>query len=163
MELRIRKGQKDDLSSVLTLIRELAEYEKAPEEVVLTLADLERDGFGENPVFKFFVAEENGDIIGMALYYIKYSTWKGKCIFLEDIIVKSDHRGKGAGRMLFEEVVKVAKKMRARRVEWQVLDWNEPALKFYEKYNTHFMKEWMSCRLTEKEIEAVAGEIGVVK
>jgi GNAT superfamily N-acetyltransferase len=152
MELKIRKGYKEDLPAVLGLIRELAAYERAPDEVEVTIEDLEEDGFGEKPLFRFFVAEADGVIVGMALYYIKYSTWKGKCVFLEDIIVTQQYRRFKIGQALFEEVVKAAKALRVRRVEWQVLDWNEPAVKFYEKYNAQFMKEWLSCRLTEEQI-----------
>jgi GNAT superfamily N-acetyltransferase len=154
MEIKIRKGYKEDLPAVLGLIQELAAYEKAPQDVEITLEDLEEDGFGERPIFRFFVAEADHRIVGMALYYIKYSTWKGKCVFLEDIIVTESFRRFQIGRKLFNEVVKAAKQLRVRRVEWQVLDWNEPAIKFYEKYDSQFMKEWISCRLTEEQINA---------
>ncbi len=152
MEIKVRKGYKEDLPAVLGLIRELAAYERAPDEVEVTIEDLEEDGFGERPLFRFFIAEVDGVISGMALYYIKYSTWKGKCFFLEDIIVTQKFRRSGVGKLLFEEVMKAAKVARVRRVEWQVLNWNDPAIKFYEKYNTLFMDEWMSCRMTEEQI-----------
>ncbi len=152
MEIKIRKGYKEDLPAVLGLIRELATFEKAPNDVVVSLEDMEQDGFGDKPIFKFYVAEADDVIVGMALYYIKYSTWKGKCVFLEDIIVTEKFRRFKIGKQLFEEVVKAAKKLKARRVEWQVLDWNVPAIRFYEKYDTAFMKEWLSCRLTEEQI-----------
>jgi GNAT superfamily N-acetyltransferase len=152
MEISIRKGVRDDLPQVLGLIRELAAYEKAPGEVAVTIEEMERDGFGENPVFRFFVAELDKKIIGISLYYIKYSTWKGKCIFLEDIIVTEQYRKYGIGKKLFDEVVKVAKAMHARRMEWQVLEWNEPAIKFYEKVNSNFDAEWVNCKLTEGQI-----------
>jgi GNAT superfamily N-acetyltransferase len=152
MEIKIRKGYKEDLPAVLGLIRELAAFERAPDEVEVTIEDLEEDGFGERPIFKFFIAEADGVIAGMALYYIKYSTWKGKCVFLEDIIVTQKYRRFHIGHQLFEEVMRAAKTLRARRVEWQVLYWNEPAIKFYEKYNTQFMNEWLSCRMTEDQI-----------
>lgn len=153
MNITIRKGLKIDLPQVLNLIQELATYEKAPDEVAVTIAEMERDGFGDNPIFKFFVAEADGKIVGISLYYIKYSTWKGKCVFLEDIIVTESYRKYGIGKKLFEEVVKVAKEMNARRMEWQVLEWNEPAIKFYEKVNSHFDAEWVNCKLTEKQIQ----------
>lgn len=153
MNMIIRKGLKPDLPEVLKLIQELATYEKAPDEVAVTLAEMERDGFGKNPIFKFFVAEVEGKIVGISLYYIKYSTWKGKCVFLEDIIVTESHRKYGIGKKLFDEVVKVAKEMNARRMEWQVLEWNEPAIKFYEKVNSHFDSEWVNCKLTDSEIQ----------
>jgi len=153
MNYIIRKGIKLDIPQALNLVKELAAYEKAPDEVAVTIEEMERDGFGENPIFHFFVAESEGKIMGIALYYIKYSTWKGKCIFLEDIIVTEAFRKSGIGKKLFDEVVKVAKKMNVRRLEWQVLEWNEPAIKFYEKVNSHFDKEWINCKLTDKEIK----------
>lgn len=152
MQITIRPGYKEDLSSVLGLVKELATFEKAPNDVEVSIEDMERDGFGDDPIFKFFVAEAEGKIVGMALYYIKYSTWKGKCVFLEDIIVTESYRRYKIGQQLFEAVVKAAKKLKVRRVEWQVLDWNAPAIKFYEKYDSLFLKEWLSCRLTEEQI-----------
>ncbi len=154
MNISIRKGLKTDLPQVLGLIQELAAYEKAPLEVAVTISEMERDGFGENPVFRFFVAETGEKIVGISLYYIKYSTWKGKCVFLEDIIVTESHRKFGIGKQLFDEVVQVAKEMNARRMEWQVLEWNQPAIKFYEKLNSHFDGEWINCKLTEEEIRS---------
>ena len=153
MNIAIRKGTKTDLPAVLNLVKELAIYEKAPNEVTVTLSDMERDGFGENPIFSFFVAEKDGNIVGIALYYIKYSTWKGKCVFLEDIIVTEEYRQYGIGKKLFDEVVKVSKAMHVKRLEWQVLEWNEPAIKFYKKLNAHFDEEWINCKLTDKEIQ----------
>lgn len=153
MNFSIRKGVQQDQPQVLGLIKELAEYEKAPLEVTVSVADMERDGFGEHPIFQFFVAETEGKIVGISLYYIKYSTWKGKCVFLEDIIVTEAYRKFGIGKKLFDEVVKVAKEMKVKRLEWQVLEWNEPAIKFYEKLNSHFDSEWINCKLTDKEIE----------
>lgn len=153
MNIAIRKGTKTDLPVVLNLVKELAIYEKAPNEVTVTLSDMERDGFGESPIFSFFVAEKDGTILGIALYYIKYSTWKGKCVFLEDIIVTEEYRQYGIGKKLFDEVVKVAKSMNVKRLEWQVLEWNEPAIKFYKKLNAHFDEEWINCKLTDKEIQ----------
>lgn len=153
MNFLIRKGIKQDLPQVLGLIKELAVYEKAPDEVTVSVSDMKRDGFGENPVFEFFVAEADHKIIGIALYYIKYSTWKGKCVFLEDIIVTEQYRKHGIGKKLFDEVVKVAKAMKVERLEWQVLEWNTPAIEFYKKLNTHFDNEWINCKLTGKEIQ----------
>jgi GNAT superfamily N-acetyltransferase len=155
MNIKIRKGYKEDLPAVLGLVKELAAFERAPNDVVVTIDDMERDGFGDDPIFKFYVAEDEGKVVGMALYYIKYSTWKGKCIFLEDIIVTESYRRYKVGKQLFEAVVKAAKKLKVRRVEWQVLDWNTPAIKFYEKYDAQFLKEWVSCRLTEEQIEEI--------
>ncbi len=152
MNIHIRKATKSDMAGALALVKELADYEKAPGEVVVTVADLERDGFGEHPLFYCFVAEREQKIVGIALYYIKYSTWKGPCVFLEDIVVTQSERRSGIGKMLFEEVIKVSKLRGARRMEWQVLDWNEPAIKFYEKYQPEILKEWMNFRLTEDKI-----------
>ncbi|MBL7888974.1 MAG: GNAT family N-acetyltransferase [Bacteroidia bacterium] len=153
MNFSIRKGVQQDLPQVLGLIKELAEYEKAPLEVTVSVADMERDGFGKHPIFQFFVAETEGKIVGISLYYIKYSTWKGKCVFLEDIIVTEAYRKFGIGKKLFDEVVKVAKEMKVKRLEWQVLEWNEPAIQFYKKLNSHFDSEWINCKLTDKEIQ----------
>lgn len=152
MSTIIRKGEKADLPQVLNLIKELAVYEKAPNEVTVTLNELEEDGFGESPIFNFFVAELEQKIIGIALYYTKYSTWKGKCIFLEDIIVTEQYRKHGIGKKLFNKVVLVAQQQKVKRLEWQVLEWNEPAINFYKKLNSHFDKEWINCKLTDKEI-----------
>ncbi|MCE9540446.1 MAG: GNAT family N-acetyltransferase [Bacteroidetes bacterium] len=152
MTISVRKGLKTDLSAALGLIKELALYEKAPDEVIVTIEDMERDGFGENPVFNFFVAEMDGKIVGISLYYVKYSTWKGKCIFLEDIIVTERYRKHGIGKKLFDEVVKVSKELNVQRLEWQVLDWNEPAIRFYEKINSNLNKEWINCKLTKEQI-----------
>lgn len=152
MIILVRKGLKSDLSAALGLIKELALYENAPEEVIVTIEDMERDGFGENPVFNFFVAELDGKIVGIALYYVKYSTWKGKCIFLEDLIVTEQYRKHGIGKKLFDEVVKVSKELNVQRLEWQVLDWNKPAIRFYEKINSNLDKEWINCKLTKEQI-----------
>jgi len=153
MNVTIRKGLKSDIPQVLELVKELAAYEKAPDEVAVTIEEMELDGFGTNPIFQFFLTEVDGKPVGVALYYIKYSTWKGKCVFLEDIIVTEEYRKYGIGKKLFDEVVKVAKEMGARRMEWQVLEWNEPAIKFYEKLNSHFDSEWLNCKLSEEQIQ----------
>ena len=157
MNTIIRKGTKNDLPQTLRLIKELAEYEKAPLEVAVTIEEMERDGFGEHPVFGFFVAEAEGGIVGIALYYIKYSTWKGKCVFLEDLIVTEKFRQSGIGKKLFDEVVKVAKAMNARRMEWQVLEWNEPAIRFYKKVNANLDAEWLNGRLVDEQIQNYFG------
>ena len=144
----IRKAKKTDLPQVFALIKELAAYEKAPQEVKVTLKELERDGFGKKKIYDCFVAETSENTIaGIALFYTKYSTWKGKCIFLDDIIVTQSMRGEGIGRKLFDAVIAVAKKMKVRKLEWQVLNWNEPAISFYKKYSTVFDSEWVNCKL----------------
>src|SRR5688572_5605977 len=129
----IRKGTEKDMPAVLDLIRELAVFEKEPDAVVVTVADLVHDGFGDNPLFHTFVAEVDGEITGMALYYYRYSTWKGKTIHLEDLIVKEKMRGTGLGFALYTEIMKQGKADGVRRIEWNVLDWNQNAIDFYEK------------------------------
>ncbi|GAB4131257.1 MAG: GNAT family N-acetyltransferase [Bacteroidia bacterium] len=148
----IRKAEQHDMKHILRLIQELAEYEKAPNEVVVTESDLIRDGFGHQPLFYAFVAEQNHEIVGMALYYIKYSTWKGPCVFLEDIVVTKSKRRFGIGKMLFDAVLNETKSRKARRMEWQVLDWNEPAIQFYRQYNPQVLGEWLNYRLGENEL-----------
>ena len=153
MNPTIRKGEKKDLPQTLALVKELAAYEKAPLEVSVTVEEMERDGFGEDPAFQFFVAEADDRIVGIALYYTKYSTWKGKCLFLEDLIVTEAFRKSGIGKKLFDEVVKVAKEMNARRMEWQVLEWNAPAINFYKKLNANLDPEWINVKLVEEQID----------
>ena len=152
-KINIRVGTEKDLSQILKLIKELAQYEKAPMEVEVTLDEMMNWGFGKNKIFDFFVAEENNSIIGLALFYYKYSTWKGKCLFLEDIIVTENQRGRGIGKLLFDEIVIVSKSQKVRRLEWQVLEWNEPAIKFYKKYNSVMDSEWINCKLTNFQLE----------
>jgi GNAT superfamily N-acetyltransferase len=149
----VRKGTQDDVPSVLGLIKELALYEKAPQEVTITLNELIADGFGPNPIYGLFVAEQENAIIGIALYYEKYSTWQGRCTFLEDIIVTESKRGNGIGHALFHAVIGVAKERNSARMEWQVLDWNEPAINFYKKYNAGLDSEWLNGKLTRKQIQ----------
>ena len=150
--MKIRKGVKSDLPSVLELIKELAVYEKALHEVEITLEQLEEDGFGEEPVFQFLVATENEQIVGLALYYFRYSTWKGKAIYLEDLVVKESHRGRGYGQKLLDAIVEEARQTGSKQVRWQVLDWNEPAINFYKKLGAHLDGEWINCTLTAKQI-----------
>jgi N-acetylglutamate synthase-like GNAT family acetyltransferase len=153
MSVEIRKGKEEDLQEVLELIKELAVYERSPEEVEVSLNEMANWGFGKDKVFDFFVVEKEGVIVAMALYYHKYSTWKGKCLFLEDIIVTENERRNGYGKMLFNEVAKVAKKEQVRRMEWQVLEWNETAIRFYQKYMSNFDEEWINCKLTYDQIQ----------
>ena len=149
----IRKGEKADMTEVLALITELAVFEKEPDAVVVTVADLERDGFSENPLFRTFVAEIDGNIIGMALYYYRYSTWKGKTIHLEDLVVTEQFRGSGAGFALYSEIIKQGKKDKVRRIEWNVLDWNTPAIAFYEKSGATILKDWLVAQMDENGID----------
>jgi GNAT superfamily N-acetyltransferase len=152
--MNIRKGIKEDMPAVLGLIKELATFEKEPNAVVVTIADLERDGFGESPLFHTFIAEENEEIVGMALYYYRYSTWKGKTIHLEDLIVKEEKRGSGLGFKLYSEVIAQGKCDGVRRIEWNVLDWNTPAIEFYEKSGAKVFKDWLVAQMDEKGIES---------
>lgn len=148
----IRIGKREDLPRVLELIKELAEYERALHEVTNTVKMLEDDGFGANPVFGFFVAEEEGEIYGIALYYFRYSTWKGKRLYLEDIVVTESKRGKGIGKLLFEATMNKVLVEGCTGMMWQVLDWNESAIEFYKRYNARFDSEWTNCHLEAEQI-----------
>ena len=150
----IRKGTPTDMPAVLSLIKELAVFEKEPDAVVVTEEDLVRDGFSQNPLFHCFVAEVNDRIIGIALYYYRYSTWKGKTIHLEDLIVKEKKRGIGAGMALYKEVIKQGKKDGVRRIEWAVLDWNQNAIDFYVKTGAKFLSDWRLVQMDEQGMEA---------
>jgi len=152
-EVNIREGRKEDLPRVLELIKELAEYERAPHEVTNTLQRLEEDGFGPHPVYGFFVAESDSVIIGLSLYYWRYSTWKGKRLYLEDIIVTESQRGKGAGKMLFDRTMQEALDENCTGMMWQVLEWNEPAINFYKKYGSKLDAEWVNCNLEAEQIK----------
>ncbi|HCY46448.1 MAG TPA: GNAT family N-acetyltransferase [Flavobacteriales bacterium] len=154
--IEIREARVEDCDSMVDLITELAIYEKAEKEMEMTAVQLERDGFGENPLFHVIVAEKEAEIIGMAFYYYKYSTWKGSCLYLEDLVVREASRKDGVGSKLFEAVIRVAKLKKVKRMEWQVLDWNEPAINFYNKYNAELDPEWINGRFYEKDLEGMA-------
>ena len=147
MAINIRKGTADDLPVALALIKELAVFEKAPEEVTNTLEMMMKDGFGDHPVYDFIVAEEDEVICGMSLYYWRYSTWKGRRLYLEDLIVTESKRGLGIGKALFEKTIEIGREAGATGMMWQVLDWNEPAINFYRKYETRLDEEWINCNL----------------
>jgi GNAT superfamily N-acetyltransferase len=149
----IRKATEKDMPFVLQLIQELATFEKEPDAVVVTVADLVRDGFSEHPLFHCYVAEKENTIIGMALFYYRYSTWKGKTIHLEDLIVKADQRGTGVGFALYKEIIKQGKKDKVRRIEWNVLDWNTPAIDFYEKSGAKVLDDWRVVHMDENGIK----------
>lgn len=149
----IRSGRKQDLPRALELIKELAEYERALPEVTNTIDRMNEDGFGPNPVFGFFVAEEQQQIHGIALYYYRYSTWKGRRLYLEDIVVTQSQRGKGIGKLLFEATMKKVLDENCTGMMWQVLDWNESAIEFYKRYDTRFDGEWINCHLEAEQIK----------
>ena len=155
----IRKGMPKDMPEVLALITELAIFEKEPNAVVVTAEDLLRDGFSENPLFCTFVAEVQNEIIGVALFYYRFSTWKGKTIHLEDLIVKETKRGTGAGFALYTEIIKQGKKDNVKRIEWNVLDWNTPAIEFYKKSGAIVLNDWRVVHMNEKGIETFISKI----
>ena len=148
MEIKIRKAVRKDCARMMELIQELATYEKAPDEVTVSLSHFEESGFGANPVWWAFVAEVSGVVVGMALYYVRYSTWKGQRMYLEDILVTEEMRGKKIGSLLFDALIKEAKDKKFMGMNWQVLDWNEPAINFYKKYNASFDPEWLNCSIS---------------
>lgn len=150
MQLNIRQGMAHDVPEIKALIHELAEFEKAPQEVAVTEADLLKDGFGDKPLFDVLIAEADGQVAGMALYYTTYSTWKGHMVYLEDLIVKEAMRGNGIGKQLLNATIAAAKEQGARIVKWQVLDWNQPAIDFYKSYGANFDNEWVNVRLMLK-------------
>ena len=149
----IRKAGKEDMKNVLDLIQELAIFENEPDAVVVTVDDLVKDGFSENPLFHCFVAELEREIIGIALYYYRYSTWKGKTIHLEDLIVRKNNRGTGAGFALYKEIIRQGKRDKVRRIEWAVLDWNTSAIAFYEKTGAKVLDDWRVAQMNEEGIE----------
>jgi GNAT superfamily N-acetyltransferase len=155
--LNIRPGEKKDLPRVLELIRELAEFERAPHEVLNTVERMEEDGFGLHPVYGFFVAEDEGGIIGISVYYYRYSTWKGKRLYLEDIIVTENKRGAGIGQALFGETMKKALAEKCSGMVWQVLEWNEPAIRFYKRYGAALDAEWTNGSLEEDQMKKLLG------
>jgi len=147
-EIIIRNARKEDCKAMMQLIHELAEYEKAPDEVTVTFDHFVESGFGEKPVWWAFVAEVDENVVGFALYYIRYSTWKGQRLYLEDILVNEPFRGKGIGKLLFDRLLKEVEEKKFSGMVWQVLDWNEPAINFYKKYaGVSFDNEWVNCSL----------------
>ena len=152
MDINIRYAVEADCKRLLELIHELAFYEKAPQEVTVKLEEFINAGFGANPVWKAFVAERNGTIVGFALYYIRYSTWKGCRLYLEDFIVTEDERGKGIGKVLFERVMQEAKDKGFNGMSWQVLDWNTPAINFYNKYEANLEAGWLNASFSTEQL-----------
>ena len=150
-QIKIRKAIQEDCPSMMQLIHELAVYEKAPQEVTVDFDHFVESGFGENPVWYAFVAEAKNKVVGFALYYIRYSTWKGQRMYLEDILVNEPWRGKGIGKLLFDQLLEEAKEKNLKGMVWQVLEWNEPAINFYKKYKeVIFDNEWVNCSLPIK-------------
>ena len=147
MEIKIRAAKKEDCQRMMELIHELAVYEKAPEQVVVKFDHFVESGFGTNPVWWALVAEVNGKVEGMAIYYIRYSTWKGQRMYLEDLVVAENMRGHKIGSLLFDTLIEEAKTKNFVGMNWQALDWNEPALNFYRKYNSSFDPEWINCSI----------------
>jgi len=146
-DIIIRRAVEEDCPRLLELIHELAVYERAPNEVTVTIDHFLESGFGKKPVWWAFVAEANGKVEAFALYYIRYSTWKGQAMYLEDILVTEKMRGKGIGKLLFDRIIEEAKEKKFNRIIWQVLEWNEPAINFYKKYNADFDPEWVNCSI----------------
>jgi GNAT superfamily N-acetyltransferase len=155
METIVRRGSREDLLRALELIKELALYERALDQVTNTVSKMEQDGFGENPIFGFFVAERDSNIVGLSLYYFRYSTWKGKRLYLEDIIVTESERSSGIGKLLFEKTLQFSMEQECTGMMWQVLDWNKPAINFYKKYDARIEGEWLNCSLESKQIRNI--------
>ncbi len=148
MNISIRKAVKEDCPRILELVKELAVYERAPNEVTVSYEHFEKSGFGSRPVWWAFVAEVDGVVQGFALFYIRFSTWKGQRMYLEDLIVTEEMRGKGLGKLLFDKLLVEAKRRKLNGIMWQVLEWNEPAINFYKKYNAAFDPDWINCGIT---------------
>nr|WP_295713996.1 GNAT family N-acetyltransferase [Mucilaginibacter sp.] len=149
----MRVAVKEDCPRLMELVNELALYEKAPEEVTVTLDEFIDAGFGDKPVWKAFVAEVDGIIVGFAVYYIRYSTWKGNRMYLEDLIVTEEYRGKKIGKLLFDRLIAEAKELGFSGMVWQVLDWNEPALNFYNKYEANIEAGWLNASLSKEQLQ----------
>ncbi|SFI85897.1 GNAT family N-acetyltransferase [Olleya namhaensis] len=153
MEYTIRFAEKRDVSAILGLIQELAVFEKEPDAVIVTEADLLKYGFGDKPLFTCFVAEKESEIVAIALIYIRFSTWKGQTVHLEDLIVSDAHRGSGLGTLLLNEVIKYGYSLGVKRICWEVLDWNAPAIKFYESKGATLLKDWYLVQMDETSIK----------
>ncbi|OCX51497.1 GNAT family N-acetyltransferase [Mucilaginibacter sp. PPCGB 2223] len=152
MQINLREARREDCPRLLELVHELAVFEKAPHEVEVSLEEFEDAGFGAKPVWKAFVVEAEGYIAGFALYYIRYSTWKGRRVYLEDLIVTENMRGKGLGKLLFDRIVQETKELGFSGMVWQVLDWNQPAIDFYKKYEAGIEAGWLNASLTKQQV-----------
>lgn len=152
MSVNIRAAHPQDLPQVYDLIKELALYENEPNEPTVSLEVFVRDGSGNQPKYRAIVAEEEHEIIGIALYYLGYSTWKGSMMYLDDLVVRSAHRNKGIGQLLFQELIEKAKEHQVNQLRWHVLDWNKPAISFYNKLNASLEAEWITCKLEKDKL-----------
>ena len=152
--MNLRIAVKEDCPRLLDLVHELALFERAPEEVTVTLEEFEDAGFGDKPVWKAFVVEVDGLIVGFALYYVRYSTWKGCRMYLEDLIITENYRGRGIGKLLFDKLVEEARELGFNGMTWQVLDWNEPAIKFYKKYEANIEAGWLNGSLSKAQLSS---------
>ena len=159
MDYFIREAERKDVAQMLDLIKELAEFERALQEVEVTESELLESGFGPNPAYKSFVADLGGQVAGMPLVYPRYSTWKGSSLHLEDLIVNQKFRGLGIGTALLDQVVKYGHALGVRRINWEVLDWNEPAITFYENKGAHVLRDWDVVQLNEKAISDYIAKI----
>jgi GNAT superfamily N-acetyltransferase len=154
MAANLRVARKEDCPRLLELVHELALFEEAPGEVDVSLTEFEDAGFGTNPVWKAFVVELDGYIVGFALYYVRYSTWKGRRVYLEDLIITESMRGKGYGKLLFDRVVQETKDLGFSGMVWQVLDWNQPAIDFYKKYEANIEAGWLNASLNKQQVQS---------
>ena len=159
MNFTIRKGEKKDMPLVLELIKELAIFENEPDAVNITVEDLIENGFKDNPEFNIFVAEYEGDILGLALFYNRFSTWDGPSLHLEDLIVSEKHRGKGIGKALYDKVLEYGLKSGKNRIEWVVLDWNKVAIDFYKSTGANMLTDWNLCQMDKKSIQKYLNQI----
>ena len=153
MEIILREGEKTDMPVVLELIKELASFEKESDAVEIDAGQLQKDGFEKDPAFKVFVAEIKGEIVGMALFYQRYSTWKGISIHLEDLIVKKEYRANGVGKALYRKVMEYAYEKKVKRVSWEVLDWNKVAIDFYKSTGAHIVEGWQVVHMNEAALQ----------
>jgi len=151
-EFNLRVAIKTDCPRLMELIRELALFERAPDEVTVSLEDFEEAGFGAKPVWKAFVVEIDGVVVAFALYYVRYSTWKGSRLYLEDLIVTEEYRGKGLGKLLFDRLFQEVRELEFSGMVWQVLDWNEPAINFYKKYGANLDAGWLNASLSKEQV-----------
>ena len=151
----IRKGIKSDVPAVFSLVQELAHFEQAPDQVITSAEQYEKDGFGESPLFEFFVAEDEKDgVVGIAFFYVGYSTWKGKMVYLDDLVITEAWRRKGIGSLLMNRLIAHSKEIGAQQLRWHVLDWNTPAIRMYENMNAELDGEWITCKMTREQLES---------